>query len=856
MLSMRGLWPVALSIVVLSWDLAGFAQEKAGSVRGRVRGNNPRVYGARVVPHWLVGNIRFWYRHDLRGGDYEFVLVDAEQGLRQRAFDHESVARQIGAGVEPLRLPVTQLRFSDDGKALTLLGDEKAWRLDLTTGSLSETSRETTAGADGALRPEAEPRPSARTGSESEIVFENRLDQGVEVFWMDDGGRRQSYGRLGPRGRKVQHTFAGHVWLVADLTGRTLAVFEAADRPSLAIVDGRAPEPREARARRPRDREVNPGRSPDGKWTALVQDGHVVLRDADGQETRLSADGGSSPSYGRLTWSPDSGGLVAWRITPGDRKEVHLVRSSPDGGGRAQLESRPYALPGDAFSKYELNLFDIANRTQTKPAVDLFEHDWLAPELHWNRRGGGFTYAQVDRGHQRLRVIEVNPRSGTVRNIIDERSPTFIWTVHTEDLQLQLLNWLENSDEIIYVSEQTGWRHLYLVDIASGRIRNAITEGPWVVRGIERIDEAKRQVWFSAGGRNAGQDPYFLHHYRVNFDGSGLVALTEANGNHTIEFSPDRRYLIDTWSRPEAAPVHELRRTSDGALVCKLETADISELLESGWRAPEPFVAKGRDAVTDIYGLIHRPRRFDAGQKYPVIESIYAGPQGSFVPKSFSAGARFESLTELGFIVVQIDGMGTANRSKAFHDVCCRNLKDGGFLDRILWMKAAAERYPSMDLTRVGIYGNSAGGQNAAAAVLFHPEFYKAAVASCGCHDNRMDKASWNEQWMGYLPADKIWQAEPGNWYSQCSNIDNAWRLQGHLFLIVGEMDNNVPPESTLRLANALVRAGKDFELLVIPNGGHGMGGAYGDRRMRDFFARHLLGIEPPNRNAESKSGQ
>jgi dipeptidyl aminopeptidase/acylaminoacyl peptidase len=225
---------------------------------------------------------------------------------------------------------------------------------------------------------------------------------------------------------------------------------------------------------------------------------------------------------------------------------------------------------------------------------------------------------------------------------------------------------------------------------------------------------------------------------------------------------------------------------------------------------------------------------------YPVIESIYAGPQGSFVPKSFTPHNPFSSLTELGFIVVQIDGMGTANRSKAFHDICHKNLKDAGFADRILWMQAAAREYPYIDLSRVGIYGNSAGGQNAAAAVLFHPDFYKVAVASCGCHDNRLDKASWNEQWMGYLPPDKLWDASPTNWYSQSSNIDNAHRLQGRLFLIVGEMDDNVPPESTMRFVDALIRAGKDFDLLVIPNGGHGMGGTYGQRRMEDFFVRQL----------------
>jgi dipeptidyl aminopeptidase/acylaminoacyl peptidase len=266
--------------------------------------------------------------------------------------------------------------------------------------------------------------------------------------------------------------------------------------------------------------------------------------------------------------------------------------------------------------------------------------------------------------------------------------------------------------------------------------------------------------------------------------------------------------------------------------MCELERADVSELEASGWKSAEVFSAKGRDGATDIWGIICRPRDFDPEKTYPIIEDIYAGPHDSFVPKSFNASDRYSSLTELGFIVVKIDGMGTANRSKAFHDVCWKNLKDGGFLDRIAWIKAAAEKYPYMDSDRVGIYGTSAGGQNSTAAVLFHPEFYKAAYSACGCHDNRMDKASWNEQWMGY---------PVGPHYAASSNIDNAHRLRGHLMLMVGEMDNNVPPESTFRLVDALIKADKDFDLIVMPGVGHSNGGAYGQRRMRDFFVRHLL---------------
>jgi len=326
-----------------------------------------------------------------------------------------------------------------------------------------------------------------------------------------------------------------------------------------------------------------------------------------------------------------------------------------------------------------------------------------------------------------------------------------------------------------------------------------------------------------------------IHVGRVNFDGSELVFMTAGDGNHTVQYSPDRRFIVDSYSRVDMAPVTELRRTEDGKLVCKLEEADISELKASGWEAPEVFVAKGRDGVTDIWGIITRPKNIDPSKKYPILEDIYAGPQGSFVPKTFSSRGRYDSWNNLGFIVVKIDGMGTANRSKAFHDVCFKNLKDAGFEDRILWMKAAAKKYPYMDISRVGVYGTSAGGQNAGAAVLFHSEFYKAAIANCGCHDNRMDKASWNEQWMGY---------PVGPQYAECSNIDNAGKLGGALFLIVGELDTNVPPESTYRFTDALIKAGKDFDYLVVPGADHGTRGPatpYVQRRMQDFFKRHLI---------------
>jgi dipeptidyl aminopeptidase/acylaminoacyl peptidase len=276
-----------------------------------------------------------------------------------------------------------------------------------------------------------------------------------------------------------------------------------------------------------------------------------------------------------------------------------------------------------------------------------------------------------------------------------------------------------------------------------------------------------------------------------------------------------------------------------------VEKGDISALVAAGWKPPEVFVAKGRDGLTDIWGVIYRPSSFDPARRYPVIEYIYAGPHDSYVPKSFRAFSSQQALAELGFIVSQCDGMGTSNRSKAFHDVCWKNIADAGFPDRILWHKAVAAKDPSYDITRVGIYGNSAGGQNTLAGLLFHPEFYKAGVSSCGCHDNRMDKIWWNEQWMG-------WPLGPE--YAASSNVDNAAKLQGKLLLIVGEMDTNVDPASTMQVVNALIKANKVFDLLVIPGAGHGMGGAYGERKMYDFFVRNLLGAEPPNWNEPAKT--
>jgi len=308
---------------------------------------------------------------------------------------------------------------------------------------------------------------------------------------------------------------------------------------------------------------------------------------------------------------------------------------------------------------------------------------------------------------------------------------------------------------------------------------------------------------------------------------------------HQAWFSENKKYLVDVYSLVNKAPTAVLRNATNGKVVMPLEKADITGLLKTGWVAPEPFVAKGRDGKTDIWGVIVRPSNFDPKKKYPIIEYIYAGPGSQYTPKSFFAyNWSMSGLAELGFIVIQLDGMGTSFRSKAFEEVCFQNLRDAGFPDRIAWTKAAAAKYPYMDTTRIGIFGASAGGQEAMSAVLFHPEHYKAAYSSCGCHDNRMDKIWWNEQWMGY---------PIGKQYEENSNVVNAHLLTRPLMLVVGEVDDNVDPATSMQVCNALIKANKDFEFIVLPGVAHTMGGDYGEHKRYDFFVKNLIGITPPS---------
>ncbi len=738
------------------------------------------AFGLDIIPNWIGEGDCFWYRLDTRSGK-KFVRVDPALGTQADAFDHVRLASVLSMATneayEHTNLPFDAFEYCDEGQSISFVVGDKRWKCHLETYCLTSV----------ASQPDSPDSPD----SSSSVGPSNSAESSVSL-------------------------------------------------------------------------------SPDGRWAAFVRDNNILVRSTStDQEFCLTQDGTPNFAYGKpimsplvaaglspggplddvwskpvVQWSPDSEKLLTFHIDTRGAGECFLVQSVPlDGSKRPLLHRYIYPLPGDDnMPKIYPVILDVEKRTATRVDIDpnqMVYYGVPSVRVFWTKGENGpkrLYLLRRERGYRSLRLYSIDRETGSSRVLIQDETTTAL-----DQYEIKILG---DGQEVVWVSQRDGWTHLYLYDGVTGTLKNRITVGPWSVRGLRSVDEARRVVFFVAGGREDHRDPYYRHFYRVNLDGSDLRLLTPEDAEHEVTLSPSMGYFVDTYSRVDLPPVTVLR-SAEGNLIQKLEDADIGILLENGWKFPERYCAKGRDGVTDVYGVIIKPTNFDPDKKYPVIEGNYSGPHTIRTPKGFAGGRdsstqfwQDQALAELGFIVVTADGLGVNFRSKAIQDFSYRNLGDEGFPDHIAAYRQLAASRPYMDLSRVGVYGYSAGGYGTARAVLAHPDFYKVGVAWAGNHDPRTDKATWIERYMG---------PEIGPHYEEQSNCYLAANLKGKLLLMHGDMDENVPPAATIQLVDALIKANKDFDLLMLPNGPHRAGNhPYVTRRRWDYFVRHLLGAQPP----------
>ncbi|MGQ0648334.1 MAG: DPP IV N-terminal domain-containing protein, partial [Gemmatimonadaceae bacterium] len=593
---------------------------------------------------------------------------------------------------------------------------------------------------------------------------------------------------------------------------------------------------------------VKESKSPDGKWVVSERDGNLFVRATDGgAEVRLTSDGTPEFGYGLnnigccgqvtsqrnktelapiVAWSPDSRRIVTHKWDQRGVRLMHLLESKNPG---PILHSYRYALPGDSvIPKFELYIIDVGAKSATRidrPSQEAINTSccWMMTDTVWKdvRWSGNdqvfFTHGK--RSFDELDLLVADARAGTVKSVLKETNKTF---VETNQNSGGIPNWrpIAGGKEVVWWSERDGWGHLYLVDAATGAVKNRITSGDWIVSDLVWIDETMRYAYFTGRGRERERDPYFRHLYRAKLDGSAVELLSPEDADHEITMSPSGKFVLDVYSRPQTAPVSVIRRP-DGTRVKELQQADVSRLLAAGYRPPRPFKVKARDGMTDLYGLLWFPSHFDSSKTYPIVDYIYPGPQvGSLGGRQFRATANgnANALAELGFFVVQVDAMGTPGRSKAFHDAYYGNMGDNGIPDQIATIKQLAARHPQIDIDRVGIYGHSGGGFSSTDAILRYPDFFKVAVSSAGNHDNRSYDYTWGEKYQG------LWKklSDSVDTFDSQSNWRLAKNLKGKLMLSYGTLDDNVHPVATQLVIDELIKANRDFDLVVMPNRNHG----------------------------------
>jgi dipeptidyl-peptidase-4 len=614
--------------------------------------------------------------------------------------------------------------------------------------------------------------------------------------------------------------------------------------------------------------------SPDGSWVAFSRDENLWVRSTEtGDEVQLSSDGQADFGYAVpqegccsvvtlarrgeeappvLAWSPDSRMIGTHRLDERQVEQLHLLETAT---GRPKLHSYRVALPGDSvIPTYEVHLFDVAAGSGVRADVDPIDAvntsccglaiDTLWKDARWGDGSEEFFFTRGVRSYDTLQLYAANTATGDTRLILEETSKTY---VEANAGRGGVPNWrvINGNSEVVWWSERDGWGHLYLFDAGTGALKNRITEGPWMVTDLLSVDESNRWAYFTAVGREEGQNPYYQHLYRARLDGGRVERLTPEAGDHRVSVSPSGRYFVDQYGTYQSAPTTVLRDRS-GRVLATLEEADFSRLTAQGWRFPVPFEALARDGVTPVHGLLFFPSDFDEGASYPVVDYIYPGPQVGPIRSrqgSVAQGGNAAALAELGFIVFQIDALGTPLRDKAFHDAYYGNMRDNGIPDHIAAMRQLATRYPEMDLDRVGIFGHSGGGFSSTDAILSYPDFFKVAVSTAGNHDNRSYDFTWGEKYHGLLKRNP----DGTDSFDSQANQNIAHRLKGRILFMYGTLDDNVHPNANLLVIDALIDANKDFDLVVMPNRNHGFSNEpYVIRRTWDYFVRHLRGEEPP----------
>lgn len=604
--------------------------------------------------------------------------------------------------------------------------------------------------------------------------------------------------------------------------------------------------------------------SPDKKLGAFVRDWNLWVRDiATGAEIQLTTDGVTDFGYATdnagwkhsdaaiLIWSPDSKKIATFQQDQRKTGEMYLV---PVTNSHPTLKAWKYPLVGDKdVTMIERVVIDVASHKVVRLKMlpdqhrstlcdDIACHGSTWDDVEWSPDDSHLVFVSTSRDHKREWVREADTATGDVREVMGETTAKFYESGNGK------INWhyLAKSNEILWFSERDDWGNLYFYDFATGKLKNQVTHGPGNVTQVLHVDEGTKTVYFVGVGKEPGRDPYFQHFYSIHFDGTGQRLLTPENADHAIKVSPDGRYFVDTWSTP-TEPQTTVVRSSDGKTVMEVGKQDISKLLAYGWVAPTPITVKARDGKTELYGMMFKPTHFDPSKKYPIVNHVYPGPQtGSCGSREFMAAhGDSQALAELGFVVVCIDGMGTPWRSKTFHEAYFGNLGDNTIPDQVSGMKDLAAQYPFIDLDRVGIYGHSGGGNATAAAMFHYPAFFKVGIAESGNHDQRDYEDDWAEKWSGL----EAKQPDGTSNYDSQANQNAVKNLKGHLLLAHGTMDDNVPPSNTLLVVDALIKANKDFDLLLIPNVPHGYGPAsqYMTRRRWDYFVRYLAGDVPPS---------